>query len=968
MNRQYRQFIRNTLFGGLLSLLAFNVMAQEIEELNEEQDDYLTIQTTIPGRLFPATEVTNTGATSTVAGDVLYKTPTANLTNTVTGIIPGLFAVQGNGEPRWGDASWFIRGIGTYSFSGDANIAKYYVDGFEVLEDYINFLSPSEIGSISILKDAAALSTFGMRGANGVVWIETKRGEEGKPKVNIQMRSGVQSAINILKPLKSNDFANLYNQAISNDNGMVWTPTYTSAQLDAYKSGRGTDVDWYKEALKDQGYYSDLDLSFHGGTNLVRYRVVLGYANQQGLFNAENTDQTSNTRFARYNMRTNLDINLFKILEASIDVGGRLQDWNRPNFSTSTLMNNLARYPSNIYPVYDEIAKETDPLSYYSGTTIYPQNPVASINGLGWTTDRLRIMQANFKFKENLDFLLDGLYLQQSFSFYVQSLGSQNRTKNYARYFNGERQTTDESTTIVAGGLGSNGMEEWKQGTLTAGYGNSSEVHEVNAALNLHISDYKGNGLFGYQFHYLNYNGKVNYAYNKKYVAELGFSYFGSDAYAPSNKFGFYPALSAAWVVSNESFLESNEAVDFLKIRASAGKTGGAESYVTGVLSNFGSDGRYLYQQYYSSSQAGSHYTGNSAPFSSQGTFAPLFLVNENVFSEKSIKYNAGLDLNLFKKIDFSVDVFLDKRSDILTYDNTLMNYYGINTQFNNIGKMTNKGFEASLAYHDKVGDMSWSLFGMAFYAKNIVDFMAEVTPAEPYMAQTGKAYGTRMGLEAVGYYQLSDFNADGSLKTSIPEPMFGAVQPGDLRYKDMNNDGYVDQLDIAEIGPPSYPKWNVSFGGSLAYKSLDFSLFFRGAAGASINLLNYSNQMMAFVNNGNAYEWAKNAWAYYPEQGIDTRASATYPRLTTLENNNNYRASSFWIRNNDFLRLKNIEIGYDFSRIINYQGISKLRLYANALNPLTISNVLKDFNMDPESGLGYPALKSYNIGVQINF
>jgi len=961
-----RQIIRNLLLGCSFSFVTLNVISQEVQPFSVQNDDSLTVKLrVIPGNLFSATSITNTGAVSSITDEILYKTPTSSITNTVSGRLAGLYTVGGNGLPRYDGGSWYIRGIGTYALSGNANISKYFVDGFEVNSDYLSYLTPAEIGSISILKDAAALSTFGMRGANGVVWIETKRGEIGAPKVQLQTRTGIQKAINLHKPLNSYDFANLYNQAISNDNGMVWTPTYSGAQLDNYKNGTATDVDWYDEVLKDKGYYTDADLTFFGGSDIVRYNVVLGYANQQGLFDVENSDETSNIRFSKYNMRTNFDIKLFKILQASIDVGGRLQDWNRPNYDASTLMNNLARYPSNIYPVYDE---DTDDDPNFSGTSIYPNNPVASIRGLGWQHSRWRILQANFKFKEDLDFIVDGLYLQQAFSFFVQSRTNYSKTKNYARYRNGAYQTTDRNTTIVASSLGSGGMEEWKQGTLTIGYGNGFGDHVINSALNMHISAFNGEGLFGYRYHYLNYNGKVNYVFDNRYVAELGFSYFGSDAFAPGNKFGFYPAISASWVVSNESFLESSDMVKFLKVRASVGATGGAESYEAG-MTNFLSDGRYLYQQYLASSQAGNFYTGNSAPFDSRGTLAPLFLANENVFAEKSLKYNTGIDLNLFHKVDFTLDLFLDKRSGILTWDNSIMRYYGRNMTQSNIGEMTNRGFEASIAYTDRVGDFNWSLFGMAFHARNTIDYWAEVTPAYPYNATTGRSYGSRLGLESIGFFELDDFNVDGSLKTGIPEPMFGTVQPGDIRYRDRNEDGYIDQTDVDEIGNPPYPRWAFSFGGSVVYKGFDFSLFFYGSASSTVNLLNYPTQTAAFVNNGNAYEWAKGAWAYYPDQGINnTGSSATYPRLTTLENENNYRNSTFWIRNNDFLRLKNIELGYDLGKTLSQFGISKLRLYVNALNPVTFSKLLKDYNMDPESGYGYPALKSYNAGIQITF
>ena len=961
--------MRSLFFGCLFYIAMLNGFSQEIQPISEEEDNNFNnfiVHSAVSGSLFSTDEISNTGAVSSMMGDVMYKTSTSNTTNTVSGRLAGLFAIQGNGMPRWDGSSWYIRGIGTYSLSGYANTAKYYVDGFEVNSDYLSYLTAAEISNISVLKDAAALSTFGMRGSNGVVWIETKRGEISAPKVQFQTRTGIQKAINIHKPLNSYDFANLYNQAISNDNGMVWTPKYNDNELNAYKTGAETDVDWYDEVLRDKGYYTDADLSFHGGSEIIRYHVVLGYANQQGLFDVANTDYTSNIRFSKYNMRTNFDFNLFKILQASIDVGGRLQDLRNPNYSVSSLMDDLAKYPSNIYPVYDEMVEDDE--SNFSGTTLYPNNPVASMTGLGHVFERWRILQANFKFKENLDFLLDGLYMQQAFSFYVQSSTGYGKTRNYARYFNGVRQTTDLTTPLQANGLSSNGMEEWKQGTFTVGYGNSFGEHVINSALNLHISAYNGEGLFGYQYHYLNYNGKLNYVYDSRYVAEFGFSYFGSDAYAPGNKFGFYPALSAAWVASNESFLESNDMVGFLKIRASVGATGGAESYVA-QMSSFSSNGRYLFQQYFAGSQAGVFYTGNSAPFSYNGTLAPLFLANKNVFAEKSVKYNAGIDVNLFKKVDLTFDAFLDKRSDILTQDNSLMYYYGYNLQQNNVGKMTNKGFEASVAYRESTGDLDWSLYGMAFFAKNTIDYMAEVTPAYSYNGATGRAYGTRLGLEANGYYQLEDFNADGSLKTGIAEPMFGVVQPGDIRYRDRNEDGFIDQTDIDEIGNPWYPRWAFSFGGDISFKGFDFSIFFCGNAGATVNLSDYNLQTMAFVNNGNVYELAKGAWAYYPAQGIDNRENARYPRLTTLENNNNYRNSTYWILKNDFLRLKNVELGYDFcNQFLKNSGISKLRLYMNVLNPVTMSNLLKNYNMDPESGYGYPALKSYNVGIQVNF
>lgn len=949
----------------LVSFVVLNIMSQETESFIEQK-----VGTMVPGNLFSVDSLANTGAVSTVTGDKLYKSSTPNLTNTFSGKVPGLFTINGNGTPGWDIGRMYIRGIGSYAQATGNTTLKYYVDGFEVSSDYVQYLSSSEISTVSVLKDAAALSTFGMRGADGILWIETKRGQVGAPTVSFQARTGIQQAININKPLGSYDYASLYNQAISNDNSMTWTPAYSESQLNSYLSGTGVDVNWYDEVFKKNGYYSDADLSFRGGSNTARYNVVLSYANQQGLFNVKNTDRTSNIGFEKFGLRTNFDINFNKIFSVSIDLGGRLEDRSGPNYDAWSLTQDVLNYPSNIYPMYDENAD--DPIHNFSGNTIYPNNPIGSLKGLGWTTSRTRILQANFKFKENLDFLLKGLYLQQGFSFYATTLARTGKTSTYARYYNGVAQTSDVSTYLRSINLSASKMDQWMQGNITLGYNTSFNKHELQSAFNLHLSSYKGYGSQFYTFrnHFLNYNGKINYTYDKRYVGEFGFSYFGSDGFAPGNRYRFYPTLSAAWVASNESFLKSSNVVNLLKLRASVGTTGASQSDEQSRRgSEFASGGRYLYQQYYAYS--GSFVTGMGPAFDGgYSGLVPLFDANRNVNAEKSLKYNAGFDLGLFNKLNVSVDFFMDKRSDILTFDNSVMAYHGRVLYYDNIGKMTNKGIEALVSYSDRIGNnFSYTLYGLASYAKNKVDYMAEVPPKFAYNASTGLPLGTKMGLEAIGYYQLNDFNADGSLKDGIAVPLFGAVQPGDLRYKDQDGDNYVDRTDFIKIGAPDYPKLAYSFGGEMVYKGFDFSVLFTGATGATVSLTN--NAWRPFLDYGNAYEWAKGAWAYYPEQGIDNRANATFPRLSTQQNENNYISSTFWIRKNNYLRLKNIELGYEFSnsQIIKGTGISQLRLYVNMLNPLTFSSILKDYNMDPEAtGYSYPSLKSCNVGVQITF
>jgi hypothetical protein len=247
---------------------------------------------------------------------------------------------------------------------------------------------------------------------------------------------------------------------------------------------------------------------------------------------------------------------------------------------------------------------------------------------------------------------------------------------------------------------------------------------------------------------------------------------------------------------------------------------------------------------------------------------------------------------------------------------------------------------------------------------------MAETPPPYAYSAQTGRAIGVPIGLVAAGYYQLNDFNADGSLKQGQPVPGFGAVQAGDIKYKDLNGDGKIDLTDVTAIGHSPYPQWLYSFGGTVGYSGFDLSVFFDGAAGADVNLLTAApTQTESLVNNGNAFAMAANAWAYYPQQGIDTRATATYPRLSTTVNTNNYQSSTYWIKSGDFLRLHNLELGYSLpSSMFKKGSISAFRIYVSAVNLATWSTLLKNYHLDPETLGGYPAVKSYNAGISVSF
>ena len=896
-----------------------------------------------------------TSAISTASGDALYKTENTNLSNTFAGAFNGLTVMQGSGELGNNTAKWLIRGMGSYGV-GSWSTAKIFVDGFEVNKEYMSAISPAEIEKVEVLKDAAALALYGERGGNGVIRITTRRGVEGRPTVNVRVRSGLQAPTVLTKPLGSYEFASLYNQAVSNDNGMVWSPAYSPEQLAAYQGGNGVDVDWYGNTLARFGTFRDADIILNGGSQDARYNINLDYLGSEGLLRVRNTDQTKNLGYNRFNVRANLDFKVLKIFEVRFDMGGRIELLHRPNYAISSLFTNLAKYPDNIYDIYDDAAKE-----HLSGTAVYPNNPYGSVNELGWYSYKGRSLQTNLAVRERLDMLLKGLYLEEAVSLYSYTLSTYSKTKDYARWYGGVTTTTNQTTDITASGYGSGGMQDWKQGRVTVGYDKDLGPHYFNAALNGYVSAYKGDGYFSYKYNTLNLNGYVRYDYAHRLILEAAFSEYGNDAYAKGNRWAFYPTGSAAWVILND-------ASRFLKLRASAGLSGFSDSGSTSVLADYSSNGRYLFKDYYTYSYIGSFYTGATNP-SWQSTLVPMFVPNADVHAEKSLKFNVGLDARI-GGFSLTADAFLDKRSDILTLDNSLMDYYGKQYSFSNIGKMTNKGVEVEMAYAGGCGSFGYRIFGSAAYARNTVDYMAEVMPANAFSAQTGRPYGTYIGLVADGFYDINDFDDAGNLRDGLPQPAFGAVQPGDVKYLDLDKNGVVDQNDVTKIGRSWVPEWSFAFGGRLAWKGFDLECLFQGLAGVSANLLDNWEQTVAFVDNGNAYPIARGAWAYYPTEGIDNRANATYPRLTTQGNSNNYRTSSLWIKDASFLKLRNLEIGYTWTADpAEKSGIQAVRCFVNGQNLLTVSPLMQEWGRDPEnlSGL-YPALKSINAGVSVTF
>ena len=642
-------------------------------------------------------------------------------------------------------------------------------------------------------------------------------------------------------------------------------------------------------------------------------------------------------------------------MEAKIDLGGYVATGTRPNTNITNLWDNMAKYPSLIYSVKNPLNNE------WSGTMVYPYNPVAETRAQGKASSQQRSIQFNLALKEKLDQLTPGLYLKQSMSLSSWVQDGASNTRTYARYRDTIQQTTDQNTPYTRYEDYGNAQWNWKQFGASVGYDKQFGLHKISASVNgiynIYNTDKSLNGAAGMMlnYKYANFDAVLNYNYNNLYEAEASIAASGSDDYRPGNQWGFYPTLSGAWMISNEDFLKDYSNLDFLKLRASMGQTGYDPM----------SEQRFLWQNYYSSQ--GGFNSGNGTP-TWNGGLAMMYQANAAIFAERSTKYDIGINAAFFKKINIEINGFLDKRSGIVTPDNMIPSTMGVNAPYNNVGRVTNRGYELKLTYSDKISDFSYFATAMLSYSHNTIDYMAEVVTV-PSVSRTGNSIGSIYGYKADGFYDVTDFDANGNLKAGIPIPTFGKVQPGDVRYKDVLKDGVIDENDLTKIGDSYLPNYTYSFQLGFDWKGFDFNALLQAVSGRDVNLLNVPLQTIAFSNNGNAYPIAEGRWAYYPEQGIDTRKTATYPRLSAENNNNNYRNSTLWVRDGNFIKLRNVEIGYTISSIVFKKlGIDKCRIFITGVNLLEFSKLKSDLNMDAEVMNGYPSMKSYNSGFTLNF
>ena len=872
-----------------------------------------------------------TRSVSTIDASQLDKSVSTNFGAKLHGRLPGLTVSQTNNEPGLETLSLYSRGVGTF---GPGRNILILVDGFESFYDQ---LIPEEIETVTLLKDAAAASMYGMRGANGVLLITTKRGKEGPLKINFSAQTGFESPQRLPDFLGSYDYATLYNEALRND-GLP--SLYSSSDLSAYQSGSDPyfypDVNWHEQLLRKAAQASKANLSFSGGQNNVRYFVLLNYLNRSGIYKktADETDFSINSNYSQFIIRSNVDIDITKRLVVSANVGFSLANKSNPAaFNTNTIFNRMSLIAPNAFPVYN-------PDETYGGNALYT-NPLGDILETGFFTSNYRTSQSALKLTHQLDMIAEGLSISAAASFNNTFRGYSSKSRTYERFSISRTPSGDveyrkfgEPSSLVSS---ENQYDQWRNTTFQTSliYRNNLGNGLIDAALGYDMSAYTLMGE-NTDFKHLGINGRIAYALQQKYIGELSFGYYGSNGYRKGERFGLFPGGSIGWIVSNEDFLKSNQVVNYLKLKASFGISG----------NNALNSPRFMYDQYYSSQ--GSYLFGTT----SVTGYAETNIANPGLTWEKKKEINFGLDASFINCLNFNFDVFYQNRYDILALPESMIPQFGgMLTSQINVGKVDNKGFESSIGYKSmKSGDFNFFADLNIWFARNKITNIPEMQKQDQYQLSQGRRVDQPFLLQDLGFFRNESDVAN------APFQIFDVVQAGDIKYKDQNNDGFVDERDFYPIGYTNLPELTLGLNVGVQYKKLYLNAFFHSVTNRSVYLS--GSNFYAFQNDAKISSIALKRWT------SDTHESASYPRLSSVNNMNNYQQSSFWQRDGSFVRCRNIELGYQLPDLfIKKMGITEATIFINGANIFTLDYVKI---ADPEILTGYPAMRSFNIGAKI--
>lgn len=905
------------------------------------------------------------GSISTVEVSNL-KVPSAQLSTSLAGQLAGVVSMARSGEPGKGSAAeFYIRGVS--SFRGSTN-PLVLVDG---IERDLDLVDTDDIESFSILKDASASAVYGVRGANGVILITTKKGNIGRPEVKLRAEAGVTQPTKMPEFSNSWQFATMYNDAV----GRAY---YSQEEIEAYRNHTDIwlkpDVNWMDALYKDLAFNERVNLSITGGGDVARYYISGSYYNESSIFrNAGNIyDYDSSINYNKFNFRANIDVNVTPTTIVNVNLANIYEKRFAPGSDTGDIWGYAFSTAPNAFP------KEY-PDGKLSGPRGSGQNPWNLLAHSGYREQFWNSAQSLIGLTQKLDMVAEGLSANVKFSWDAQNNQLQQRTKTPTWYLASGRDEEDNiefgepansgGTTLNYAASGSSQVTTYLEGSVTYNHVFGGD-HRVGAMFlyNHKIRRLTVGGSETTSLPYKNQGiaARVTYAFRDKYMLEFNMGYNGSENFASGHRFGFFPAISGGWLVSEERFWQPlKEYVNTFKLRASYGKVGNDQ---------IGGD-RWLYL---STVLGGNSFNMGSSGGSYGGTTVGR---PENLdFSwEEETKLDAGVELMLFNSLRIQADYFHNKRRGILMTRSTLPSYAGVSTNSNkqpyvNLGKTDNEGVDLSLEWNQRFGEWYLTARGNFTYNRNKLVDIDEAVKEYPYRSQVGKPYGIGMA-QPFGLVALGLFKSQEEIDSS-PYQTFGEYRVGDIKYQDINGDGVIDANDQIYLGYTTMPEITYGFGATASWKGIDLNVFFQGVG--HVNFFLGGDSIMTPFNSNEASRrsvqldvW-KHGWR--TDLSDEEKAAALYPRLTEsngIGRTNNNQTSSWWQRNGAFLRLKNVEIGYTFPKkwMSSTHVFKSLRVYVSANNLCTFS----EFKLwDPETanaqGSTYPPNRVYSIGINANF
>lgn len=917
------------------------------------------------------------------------RMPSRSITNMIAGQVAGVIAVQRSGEPGNDEANFWIRGQSSYA--GGTN-PLVLVDG---VPRSMSDIDVDEIESFTVLKDAAATAVYGSEGANGVVLITSKRGSVQKTQVNFNAQFSIASPTRMISLMPSYDYLSMYNEAVWNDAGnpdlSSWTAPYSDAELAKYRSGEDPDLypnSIWTDLLANHTYNQRYTINIRGGSDKVRYFASGAYYSEEGIFKSNPIeDYDANIGLKRYNIRSNVDVDLTPTTKMSLDLSGQYRTQNSPGYSSYNIFDHIVRVPTHLIPF--QWSDGTASVLSQNGWGTY--NPYNLLNHSGYSKEWYAFLQTKLMLEQKLDFITKGLSIKGMLSFDADFSSGMSRSKQADSYYVTGRNEQGEliKTRLVEGTALGNPELSSTAGTkkiyleASLNYARTfAKVHDVTGVLvynqkETQYSNASGTTLLPYRKQ--NFVARGTYSYDNRYMLEMSFGATGSENFKSGHRWGIFPAIGAAWYISHEKFMEPAQSIiSTLKLRASYGITGNDE---------IGYDTRFPYRE--ALNEWGGVYNigivpGNYGYASNNYGYAIIesTFASPNLSWEKEKKTNVGIDLGLFDgRIALSADYFFNKRQDILINRKIVPQYNGFRVNpYQNFGITHNQGIDANLILKQQLGDVTLSARGNFTYAKNKIVEYDETVQELKYQMVTGQSINVPFIYVAEGLFTPDDFNITPNgnggynyeLKEGIPTYTQN-VMPGDIKYKDMNHDGQINSLDKTWYSGvySENPEIVYGFGLNAEWKGFFAGIFFQGSGHSSVNLASNTGGFIPFANGrdkSSARLEAANHW----RADDPYKQNVMYPRLRT-ENNfeNNTLGSTWWYRSGDYLRLKNVELGYQFNKRLTQRiKIQNLRLYIQGTN-LAVWDSIKMW--DPElgsanSGATYPLNRTWTIGAEITF